>query len=171
MFYYGACAGDYRYLLHKPRTFSYRLVRYSDPNDDALVATDLELLQQNRGHGATRGPGGGGGGGQPPQAQEAAGAEPSSSAAAAQSGGDERAGGEGGSTAAAGAGGDVVVEGEGPLVALSLRFVLPSSCYATMLVRRAAHGMQRAGALPCSYLPGAPACLPTSHHVGVCQPS
>ncbi|GAX77363.1 hypothetical protein CEUSTIGMA_g4809.t1 [Chlamydomonas eustigma] len=44
-FSFAALTGDYRHVIVKPKAFEWKLLRYSDPNDDTLVATDLEQLQ------------------------------------------------------------------------------------------------------------------------------
>jgi tRNA(Glu) U13 pseudouridine synthase TruD len=47
--------GDYRRLVHVPRDLSWRLLRYSDPDDDSLTETDMDRAMG-------KGAGGGGGG-------------------------------------------------------------------------------------------------------------
>lgn len=40
--------GDYRRLLHVPSDLTARVIRYSNPDDDSLAATDWDLLQQQQ---------------------------------------------------------------------------------------------------------------------------
>ena len=100
--------------------------RYTDPNDDTLVLTDLERLERRPypPPPPLPPPGAGAGAGGAGPAAAAAG-----SAGAAAAAGSEAAGGGGGG------GGGGVLRGTGPLLALRLAFTLPSSCYATMLLR------------------------------------
>jgi len=41
-----ACTGDYRKILHVPQDLEWKLVRYSHPDQDDLLTTDLQALQQ-----------------------------------------------------------------------------------------------------------------------------
>jgi len=98
--------GDYRRLVHVPRELSWRLVRYSDPDDDTLTETDMDRAMGHRGAGGK-------------------------AAVAGSDGGDGPSSGGGGN----GDGPLTTISGSGPLLALDLSFDLPPSCYATMLVR------------------------------------
>jgi tRNA pseudouridine13 synthase len=120
-------SGDYRRIIHRPRDLEWRIMRYSDPLEDGLVTTDYEELvgccmgQEGRQRGGKRQRREGEG----EQQQEAQGEQQRE--AQGEPGG---AAAEGGAAAAAAAAAQ-----EGQLMALLLTFKLPSSCYATMLLR------------------------------------
>jgi tRNA pseudouridine13 synthase len=79
-------SGDYRYLVQRPAGFSWRFVRYSDPNAEISISDAGEALSVNV-------------------------VEPKDVSAGTEEGEGEQA------------------------LGLALRFILPSSAYATMLIR------------------------------------
>lgn len=135
------CTFTCRYIIFKPKDLEYELVRYSQPNDESLVYTDLDRIQQ--GDGCNKKPKRYRGTEKPqqhvqppsiasptPQNNGPAMLDSETKCAAIDqelpvSSGNDPSNLPGASTSAA----------DQPLLALRLKFFLSSSCYATMLVR------------------------------------
>lgn len=118
--------GDYRRVLHRPSDLRFRLVRYSDPNQELAVNDMDALIAADRARAAGKG------------AQAAAAEEEGPSTAE----GTDTVLGEVISHAALPISclGSSVRQSsssplQGPMMALLLKFTLPASCYATMLIR------------------------------------
>ncbi len=145
------CSGDYRHVIHVPRDLDWKLIRFRDPDQDSLLATDLEVMQKaERERLAALPPP------PPPPPPAAAGAGgtagdalngslvgvvlppppllPGDSGFAGQQDEDHNEKEEAAAAHGGGQGGEVE-EAEGKLLGLQLEFELPPSCYATMLLR------------------------------------
>ncbi|GLI60780.1 hypothetical protein VaNZ11_003012, partial [Volvox africanus] len=122
---FASLTGDYRYLLHRPKDFQFGFKRYTDPYDDSLIRTDRDLLPKDPGSE------------KPPQQQQQPEPElqPEPGASGEGRGGEDGGASCGEATCIQPVGSTPSVDGPQPLLALELRFQLPPSCYATMLLR------------------------------------
>ncbi len=130
--------GDYRHVIQRPINFAYRLFRYDEPNID-LATCDWDILEHKRQQQGQQGQQGGGqAGGQPGDAQQGTVGDGSSQPTSAASQPTSAV------VQTPVLSQDSVLDAaqvpQGKLLGLRLQFQLPSSCYATMLLRELMKG-------------------------------
>ncbi|GIL81040.1 hypothetical protein Vretifemale_10170 [Volvox reticuliferus] len=126
---FASLTGDYRYLLHRPKDFQFGFKRYTDPYDDSLILTDRDLLPKDPGSEKASQP-------QPQPQRQRQRQQQQEPEALGEGRGDE----DGGASCSEATRTQPVLSAQlvndpKPLLALELRFQLPPSCYATMLLR------------------------------------